>query len=550
MYSIKIRLIVIIIVFILCFLTISFRLVWLVFSNPLLQTSNNITKKYEINNRLSIVDRNSVLLATNIPVSSVFANPKKIINHEFTANKIANTLSDPDKNTILHNIRQNKKFTWIKRDITLKEKEILSNLALPGIEFENSRKRIYIYGNIIPHVIGYLGRDLDALAGVEKYFNNYLSNKKNIDTNNQDSQLQLSIDIRIQNILNQELNNVIKKFDAAAAVGIIANPNNGEILAMVSKPDFDPNNFVYHKNSNQFFNIATQGVYEIGSCMKAITLSIAIDTEAVTIHDVYNLDNIEIDGYIIKDYRAFKGWNTIPEIFVKSSNIGISYIALDTGKDNLYQYLEQLGLLSKLQIELPEISSPIYIKYNKCTALNLITMSYGYGIAQSPLHFVRSMIPVINGGILYPMTIIKNGNNNIAGKRLFKESTSNDMRKLMRLVVSRGTGKKADIKGYYVGGKTGTAHCANNKKYDKNRLISSFVGAMPMHDPQYIIYIGIFEPKITEFSGNYLSGGFVAAPAAKNIFEQIIAIKGIQPLDDNYPTIQNLLDINYSTNSN
>lgn len=497
----------------------------------------------KIANRFDIYDRNGNVLAVNIPSSSLYANPSKIIDPVSSIEKLKQVFPDINTKKVLADISNTKSFVWIRRDITPRQQEDIFNLGMPGFSFENEQKRIYTYGNLLSHVIGYVGRDDNGLAGIEKFFENrgnYLLS--NIDNSNG---IELSIDLKFQNILSEELDNAIKKFKAKGAAGIIVNPNNGEILAMVSKPDFDPH-FPSLSNEDSLFNKATLGTYEMGSGMKAITLAVGLDTGIISMDDAYDLTYLKVNGFQVKDFHAKQGYSSIAEIFLKSSNVGVSQIMLEIGKSNLHNYLKKLGLLDKLKLEIPERARPIVQSSDKWSDLALVTMSYGYAISVTPAHFIQSIIPVVNGGTLYPLTLIKiREDKERTGKQIFKAKTSKNMLKMMRLAVKEGTGKKAEVKGYYIGGKTGTANKVVNGKYDKNKRISSFFGVMPATKPEYLIYVVLDEPVGIKETFGYAGGGWSAAPAVSKIFERIVAIKGMSPVDPGSKEVEELNNIIY-----
>ncbi|MDP5110651.1 MAG: penicillin-binding protein 2 [Rickettsiaceae bacterium] len=542
------RINIIIIGFSAVFLIISIRL-------AIVATSDYISYRQSIKglqiNRYDIVDRNNNLLAVNLPSASLYANPRRVVDIEQSIEKLITIFPELDKKQLFIKLNSDKSFEWIKRDVTPQEHEKIYNLGMPGFGFEREQKRIYTYGNLLSHVIGYVGRDLGGLAGIEKYFDEFLAGYDLLSENkSQGNFLQLSIDVRIQNILSEELERTIKKFSAKGAAGMVVDPNNGEVLALVSKPDFDP----HHPGAakpEQLFNMATQGAYEMGSGMKSLTMAIGLDTGATSLNDAYDLTYMKVSGFQLKDYpRPLKGWHSVPYIFLKSSNIGIGQIMLEIGKKNLAEYLKKLGLLERLKIELPERARPLFPNYSRWTDLRLITMSYGYGMSESPAHFMQAMVPIMNGGMLYPLTLIKRDPAKpLETQRVFKEKTSADMRKLMRLVITKGTGSKAEVKGYYVGGKTGTANVAHAGKYDNTRRVSSFFGVIPATKPKYMVYIIYNEPKGIKETFGFAGGGWVAAPSTGIIMQKIAALYGIEKLDENDHDVQEINNIEYEINN-
>lgn len=532
--TIKVRFILISCFFIMCFSVISYRLIITAISQYRKQNVELVKNNF----RKEIVDRNGALLAANLPSSSLFANPQKVVNPEESLRKLSSIIPNINIKKLLDEFKKDKTFVWIKRDLSTKEQTDIFNLGLTGFEFEHEQKRIYTFSNLLSHVIGYVGRDFKGLAGLEKYYDEFLANKDS-------KPLQLSIDARLQNILNEEIEKSLKEFNAIGAVGIIADPNNGEILAMLSKPDFDPYQ-PSHAKLEQLFNMATLGALEMGSIFKNLTLAIAYDTNTITSQDMYDISYMKVGKFLIKDTHPRKGWHTVSEIFLHSSNIGVAQIILEVGQENFRKYLKTLGLLDQLNIELPERAFPYKKKMNEWNDLSLVTMSYGYALSISPLHFMQAMLPVINGGNHYPLTLIKREPENpLVATRVFSENTSKEMRKLMRLVVTSGTGKKAEIPGYFIGGKTGTAYKASKGRYDQSKRISSFFGVLPAYNPKYAVFIMLDEPKGTKETFGFATGGWNAAPTVKRVFERIIALYGLDKINADDSILQDLINVDY-----
>lgn len=510
----------------LCFVAVGYKLIVVALNTP---PNKHIYAKSDFFRR-EIVDRNGLLLAINVPSSSAYANPKKMIDINEALEKLTKNISGIDKNKLIKDLNNTKTFAWIKRDLTSKEQKIIHDLGIPGIYFEEEQKRVYTQCSVLSHLIGYVGRDNEGLAGLEKSYNNFLT-AKYVDNKNELDPLRLTIDSRIQNIVHEELSKTLETFRAVAGVVVVADPNNGEILAAVSMPDFNPHSPA-QASSEQLFNRYSLGVYELGSIMKTLTLAIGLDTDKVHLNDVYDLTSMKVANFNLQDYHKEVGWHSVPEIFLHSSNIGMAQIVLETGKADLHKYIERLGLSEKLEIELPEKANPIVPKYEKWTDLSMATMSYGYAISISPLHFMNAALPVVNGGKIYPLHFVKQ-DNPIVGTQVLKESTSENMLKLMRLVVSKGTGKKAEVKGYFVGAKTGTAQKREGKHYVKNKRDSSFFAVVPAINPKYAILIMLDNPQPTKETFGFATAGWTAAPLAKNIISRMVTLYGISPYTGN-----------------
>ncbi len=501
----------------------------------------NAEKQYvEKNNKIrrDIVDRNGNILATNIPIASLYANPKKIINVEETIEKLSTIYPNLEKQRLLSEFKKDKTFVWVSRDLTPRMQDEIVSLGLPGLYFEHEKKRVYTQGKATSHMIGFVDRDNNGLAGIERYFDKELTDPEKTEP------LALSMDYRVQNIVSQELDKVIDKFSALGGVGIVADARSGEVLAMVSKPDFDP-----HKASNssadQLFNRATLGLYEIGSVVKALTFAIAFDTNTIKMHDVYNVGNFTINKFKVKDYHRHDGWNTVPQLFMNSSNIGAGMIMLEVGKKNFKEYMAKLSLTKQLALEIPEIATPKFPDDKRWSDLGLVTMSYGYGFSISPMHFVQGMIPVVNGGYKHDLTLLKKNEDEIKGEKVFAEETSVNMLKLLRLTVEKGTGKKAGVKGYLVAGKTGTAEKLGPRGYLKNSRYSSFIATAPSINPRFVVFVFLDDPKGIKETFGFATAGFTAAPVVSNIISRVGSLYGIQPFDEEDENIKNMMHVDY-----
>lgn len=543
----KIRSYIIIVCFLLGYSVIAFRIIDIAaFRN--LQV---VSSMWGSNNRLrkEIIDGEGNLLAVNLVTASFYANPKKVIDKEEALVKLKGILPDLDYNKITQDLYSNKHFVWIKRNLSPKTQQALNNLGLPGFEFQRESKRVYTQGNLFSHVIGFVGNDGMGLAGIEKYFDKLLRYQDyTVSYEEKKEPLQLSLELKAQNILSQELEEAIEKFSAAGAVGVIADAENGEIIAMVSKPDFNPH-YPGKFLPEALFNKASSATYEIGSAIKSLTMAIGIDSGKVSLNDVFDLNaKLRISNYDIKDFYArHKGWRSLPEIFMYSSNIGTAQIVLETGKAIIREYYKKLGLMDNLSIEIPEKGYSLFPAERMWTDLNLITMGYGHGMSMTPLHLVRAFIPLVNGGKLYPLTLIKGKNDLITPQQVLKEETSRDINKLLRLVVTNGTGRKANVAGYIVGGKTGTANKAINGKYSKDKRISSFIAAFPMVKPKYVILVTLDEPHGIKETFGFATAGFTVAPTIGKIVSRLGSVYGIKPYDDLDEEVQNL-EIEYKVN--
>ena len=471
--------------------------------------------------RADIVDRNGTVLATNLVTASLYANPREVPSPRAAAAALSKVLPELKQEEIEGKLAADRSFVWLKRNLTPKQQYAVNRLGIPGLSFQREERRVYPHGSLAAHIIGFTDIDNHGIAGVERQFESRLAEEH--------APLALSIDIRLQHILREELSRSVHDFNAIGGAGVVLDAKTGEVLAMVSLPDFDPNE-AGRASADTRFNRATLGVYEMGSVFKVFTTAMALDAGVTSLKGGYDASHpIKVSRYTITDYHAKNRWLSVPEIFIYSSNLGSAKMALDVGPEGQRAFLKRLGMLSPVALELPELGEPQAPAQWK--ELAAMTIAFGHGLSVTPMHVAGGVASVVNGGLKVEPTIVKR-EERLAGERILKAETSDSLRRLMRLVVERGTGKSADAPGYQVGGKTGTAEKAAAKGYKRNALISSFVGAFPMDDPRYVIFMAIDEPKPNKESHGYATGGWVAAPAVKRLVERMAPLVGIAPVKE------------------
>jgi cell division protein FtsI (penicillin-binding protein 3) len=471
--------------------------------------------------RADIVDRNGVVLATSVPVVSAFLNPHLLLDPPDAARKIVSALPELKYEDVKEKLEADKSFVWIKRGLAPREHFLVNRLGIPGLEFQAEERRIYPQGTIGAHVVGYASIDNTGLAGVERYFDQRLQSGEMV---------QLSIDLRLQRIVEDEIAKAVQKFSAIGATAIVMDVTNGEVLALASLPTYDANKAKSITNE-ALFNRATLGVYEQGSTFKIFNTAMALDSGKVTMSSVFDATNpIRIDRFTINDDHPQRRPLTVPEIFKYSSNIGSAKMAADVmGPEAQKAFFDKIGFLKPLTTQLPELAAPLWPRH--WVRINTMTIAYGHGISVTPLHLATGASAMVNGGILYPPSFVKRTTASDAGKHVIQAKTSQQMRQLLRLNVVEGTGKNSEVKGYEVGGKTGTAEKPSRGGYRQKALISSFVGMFPMSEPKFLVLVSLDEPHGTKETGGYATGGMVSAPSVKAIIENIIALYGILPGD-------------------
>ncbi len=472
--------------------------------------------------RADIVDRNGIVVATSLPAVSVYADPKHVLDVQETADKLVRVLPDLDRDKLEKRLSSRGRFVYLKRNLTPEQHYEVHRLGLPGIQFERGERRVYPQGRLLAHILGVTDIDGRGTAGIERRFEKRLTGAG--------EPLQLSLDVRIQAIAHEVLNDTVTKFSALGGTAIVMDANTSELVAMVSLPDFDPNRPV-ELLGEAGFNRATKGVYEMGSTFKLLTAAMALDAGVVPISGGYDASKpMRIARFSITDYHAKNRWLSVPEILIYSSNIGAAKMALDVGTKAQQTYLGRLGLLRPSPVELPEVGHPLLPATWR--EINTVTISYGHGISVTPVQLANAIATTVNGGMYRPATLLKQDvPEGIQGNRVFSSDTSAKMRGLMRLVVSRGTGKNAEKEagGYLIGGKTGTAEKAKAGGYSDKANIASFVGAFPIHAPRYVVCVVVDEPKGIKESFGYATGGWVAAPAVGTIVQRTAGIMGIAP---------------------
>lgn len=480
----------------------------------------------QVIHRPDIVDRNGEVMATDIVTASLYADGRAIVDPVETARQLATALPDLDADDVAAKLETGRAFIWLKRDMTPKQQYAVHYLGLPGLGYRREQKRVYPNGHSSSHVLGMVDLDNRGTAGMERYIDNALLLGKGDNGGDRARSVPLSVDMRVQFALRDELAKGVEEFNADAAVGIIMDVHTGELMAMSSLPDFDPNAPMV-TDDNSRFNRATLGVYELGSVFKAVTLAAALDSGKVKFDERFDATQpIKIARFTIHDFHAENRWLSVPEIFMVSSNIGTAKIALQLGIENYRAYLARFGLLTRPEIELPEAGAPLLPE--RWGELSTITASYGQGIAVTPMQVVSAMSMIVNGGTMVKPTFLRQDNVKV-GPRLISAQASAEMRDLLRLVVSDGTGKKADVPGYPVIGKTGTAEKAVKGGYARNRLISSFLSAFPANNPRYAMLIMFDEPKGSKATYGYATAGWNAAPVTARVVKRVAPLLGLQP---------------------
>jgi cell division protein FtsI (penicillin-binding protein 3) len=480
--------------------------------------------------RPDILDRNGRLLATDIKGATLYADPAKVIDRDELVEQVASVLPDINTAELREKLKNGKRFVAIKRELTPKQQAEIYELGQAGLGFIEEYRRVYPMGATASHVVGHVNVDNKGLAGIEKFIDDNPQLAMSAPENAVGGEaVTLSLDLGVQHVLREELINAITTYRAKAAAGVVIDVQSGEVVAMVSLPDYDPN---YREQAldKDRLNRMNSGVYELGSVFKVFTLAAALDGGSATMRSSYDASQpIHVGRFTIEDFHGKKRRLTVPEIFIYSSNIGAAKAALDLGIERHKAFLGKVGLLSRLSTEIGATAEPLIP--SPWGRLNTITIAYGHGLSVTPLQLATATLPLVNGGFAVNPTFLPR--TRAAGLKqspsVLKPATSHSMLQLMRLNVLKGTGKRAEAEGYRVGGKTGTAEKVVGRSYEGSALLNSFLATFPTDAPEYVVLVTIDEPKRVPESHNEATAGVNAAPTVGKIVARIAPILGVAP---------------------
>lgn len=490
---------------------------WQLFQNEMAASKRIESQVQKQVRRGDIYDRNGVLLATSLKTPSLFVDPYLVRDAHDLSKRLVKIFPDLDLKETEKLLSKDTRFEWLKRPITSHQQEQVLELGEPALNFQDEYVRFYPQGNLLAHMVGYSDRDGLGLSGAERGLNEILESGQDVN---------LTLDTRIQHIVKRELQTSIADFTAIGGVGVVLDAKTGDIIAGVSLPDFDLN-LQGKAVADQKFSRLTLGTYELGSVFKIFSTAAFLDKTNSDMGKTFDARTpIKVGRFRVTDYHAQKRILSLPEMFMHSSNIATAKMAIETGGDDLQKFYRDLGLFTQMDFGVKEVGNPQLPKpWRDGTT---ITASYGHGIATTPMQAAAAVATLINGGTLIRPQLVKQDiKTSREVVRVVSEVTSEKMRKLLRLVVTKGTGKSAEAEGYAVGGKTGTAEKSINGRYVENKLISSFIGAFPIDDPKYIVMVMVDEPVGNKKSYGYATAGWVAAPAVSRIITAMTAVLGL-----------------------
>jgi cell division protein FtsI (penicillin-binding protein 3) len=493
--------------------------------------------------RPDILDRNGEILATDVRTPSLFGEPQRIIDADEASELLSAVMTDADASELRERLASKRRFVWLKREITPAQRGQIYRLGIPGIGFLRENKRIYPNGAEISHLIGHVNIDNQGIAGIEKWLDSRgLADlhMAGLASDRLQKPIELAVDLRVQHALHDELVAARAKYKAVAAAAVLTDVRTGEIIAMVSVPDYDPNNPREALDPTRI-NRLTTGVFEMGSTFKALTIAMALDSGKVTLRSAFDASHpLQYGKFTIHDYHPQNRVLTVPEIFTYSSNIGTARMAVSLGVEHHKAFLRKMGQLERLRTELPESAEPLVPK--RWMELNTVTIAFGHGLSVAPLQAMMAFGALMNGGYLIPPTFRKRSEQEAMAlaTRVIKPETSEKMRYLMRLNVEKGTASKAEVKGYYVGGKTGTSEKVVGGRYSKTKVLTAFTAVLPADKPRYGLLIMLDEPQPLPETYGFATSGWNAVPVGGAVVARIAPLLGLEPRFD-LPTADKLI---------
>jgi len=523
-------------IFVISFGVIGMRMTALAVSEPR-EPKARATAAQILASRADIIDRNNRVLATNIETHSLYAHPHQVVDHVTTARQLAAIFPDIDAVKMEARLKGAQKFLWIKGAISPEEKQAVHDIGDPGLLFGPREMRLYPNGQLAGHILGGTtfgeqgvhSAEVLGIAGVESAFDDFLRDPKF-----NGRALQLSIDLSVQSALEEVLYGGMRLMNAKAASAVLMEVHSGEILALSSLPDFDPNNRPHmltegDEADDPLFNRAVQGVYELGSVFKTFTVAQAMELGLVTEDTMIDTKRFRWGKYPIKDFKNYGPLLTVEKVLVKSSNVGTARLSQMIGGENQKTFLQNLGLLAATPIELVEGPTGKPQFPSNWSEISTMTISYGHGISTSPVHLAAAYSAIVNGGTMVEPTVVKQTVPPI-GKRIISQKVSMRLRSILRHVVTEGTASLGEVPGYSVAGKTGTADKPNSQGgYHKDKVLTTFASFFPSTGPKYVLIVTLDEPEDRAGSETRRTAGWTAVPVAAEVIRRVAPLLGLAP---------------------
>jgi len=491
------------------------------------------------NQRADIVDRDGRILATNFETHSLYAQPPQMIDPVAAADKLVAIFPDLERERLLKDFTGKRKFLWIKKKISPEQLQAVHDIGDPGLMFGPREMRLYPNGQLASHVLGgasfgkegVSAAEVIGVAGVEKQFDDYLR-----DPANAGKPLELSLDMSVQDASEEVLYGGMRLMNAKGATSILMDVHTGEVISVASLPDFDPNERPrpptsgFDPSQSPLFNRSVQGVYELGSTFKIFTAAQAMELDLVTPDTVIDIRGpLRWGKFSIKDFSNYGKELSVSRIIEKSSNIGTARIAQQIGAERQRAFLDRLGMLKPTPFEIVEASGGQPLLPKNWSELSTMTISYGHGISTTPMHLAAGYAAIANGGRLVAPTILKQTGPQM-GERIVSEEVAKASLDMLRLVVSSGTASMAEVKGYSVGGKTGSADKPKPMGgYYKDKVIATFAAVFPTDEPKYVLVVTLDEPEIIAHGEDRRTAGWTAAPVAGEMIARLAPLLGLRP---------------------
>ena len=483
--------------------------------------------------RPDIVDRKGRMLASDVVMASLYADPRLVIDQDEVAEKLAIALPGVDQRALLADLAdRNRRFVWIKRGLTPAEAKTVHDLGLPGVAFRDEPRRVYPAGEDGGHVIGFVDIENRGATGIEHYLDSQgLFDVIDDSASSARAPVALSIDLAVQHALKSELEQAETDFGAGAAAGLVLDVATGEVLADVSLPDFPAGSAALSLDADRLDRIAG-GTYELGSVFKTITLAMANDAGVLTPGKLYDARQpLQVGAFSIDDFHPTRRQLTAEEVFLHSSNIGAALIATDVGEARMRAFLDRMDLTTAMSTELGRVALPqLPPRWGKLTSM---TVSFGHGIAIAPLQFAAAAAGLLTGKRVQPTFLRHDAAAPVApGPDLVTPQTTEFLGGIMRHNVTNpeGTGKRAAVAGYDVGGKTGTADIPGKGGYGRQGVLSSFLAVWPVSQPRYLSYVMLWAPQPTEADRGQTAAGLTAAPVTSRVIARISPQLGLAPI--------------------
>jgi cell division protein FtsI (penicillin-binding protein 3) len=529
------RLLVLGLFFVCAFGTVGFRMAQIAASEP--EEPAAAVREAIQAQRADIVDRNGRILATNLQTYSLYAQPQLMVNPDRAVDELVKIFPELDPARLKTDLTGTRKFLWIRKKISPEQMQLVHDIGEPGLLFGPREMRLYPNGTLAAHVLGgstfgaegVHSAEVIGTAGVEKAFDGFLR-----DPANEGRPLELSLDLTVQAAATEVLEGGMRLMNAKAAGAVLMDAQTGEIITMISLPDFDPNNRPRPPTKGSpadspIFNRAVQGVYELGSTFKIFAVGQALDLGLVNPATMIATRG-QVGGYNIRDFHDYGAQLTVEDVIVESSNIGTARIAMMVGAERQQSFLKALGLMDPSPVELVEAPYVKPLVPKKWSTISMLTISYGHGLSASPLHLAAAYATMLGDGRLVKPTILKRAAPQ-EGPQVISEATVRQLRSMVRQVVARGTASFGDVPGYEVGGKTGTADKPkeNGRGYHTDKVIATFASVFPAHDPKYVLIVTLDEPVETTGSEPRRTAGWTAVPVAAEMIRRIAPMLGLRP---------------------